>query len=298
MNPLNLTGPQFMVFYFVLAALVLPAGFALRWWLRTPATDVGAEASELSPYEVTYLAGAEAGTFDAAIARMVQRDVLTASATKRTLTRSTGPLPKQPAAVEQAIHEAIGDAESGVEVATVREQIAPAMKPLKRQLQELGLIVSDGDAWLARLLPLLLFLCVPLLGVFKIGVGISRGRPVVFLMFACVATVVIGLAVLGRKVQRSRRGDHLLARLKSENAALIVSAARDSSQLTSGDLLLAVGLFGVSILTEGPLSHLVLTLRPPPQASSSGGSCGSSCGGSGSSCGGGCGGGGCGGCGG
>lgn len=293
MNPFNLAGPQFLVFYGVLAALVLSAGIALRWWLRTPADDDGTDASGLSPYEVTYLAGAEAATLDAAIARLVQRDVLTASASNRTLARSTRPLSERATAVEQAIHEAVGDSVSGTDVVKVREKSEWAMRPLKRQLQELGLVVSNGDDWSARFLPLLLFLCVPLLGAIKIVVGLSRGRPVSFLVVGSIFLIVVGLFVLGRKVHRSRRGDRVLARLKLENAALRYGAASHSQQLAGSDLVLAVGLFGVSILADGPLAHLVLALRPPPQSGADGSSgCGSSgCGG------GGCGGGGCGGCG-
>ncbi|MFM9960179.1 MAG: TIGR04222 domain-containing membrane protein [Planctomycetaceae bacterium] len=295
MNPLNLFGPEFLVFYWVLAGLLLSAGIALRWWLRTPADDDGTDTSGLSPYEVTYLAGAEAATFDAATARLVQGDMLTASASNRTLARSTCPLSEQAASVEQAIHEAVGDSTSGTEVVKVREKYEWAMRPLKRHLQELGLVVSDSDGWSARFLPLLLFLCVPLLGAIKIVVGLSRGRPVSFLVVGSIFLIVVGLIVLGRKVHRSRRGDRVLARLKSENAALRYGAASHSQQLAGSDLVMAVGLFGVSILADGPLAHLVLALRPPPQAGSNGGcgSGGSSCGGGG----GGCGGGGCGGCG-
>ena len=130
MNPLNLPGPQFLLFYAVLAGLVLLAGLWLRWWLRASDVDSNDLDVELTPYEVTYLAGAEGVTFDAAAARLVQRDVLTISKTRRSLTRSTRPLSEQAVQVEQAIHEEVGDSISGSDVDAVRKQIGPSMLPL------------------------------------------------------------------------------------------------------------------------------------------------------------------------
>lgn len=294
MNPFNLAGPQFLVFFGVLAAVVFAAAIWLRWWLRTPGDDAGSEADEMSPYDLAYLNGAANGAINAAIARLVHRDVLTASATQRKLSRSTRPLSKKATALEQAIHDAVD--ESGIEVQKVRKQVVSAAASHERHLQEMGLVVDDDQAIFARALPLVLFLCVIAIGFIKVLVGLSRGRPVEILSVACVLLFMAGFVAFGRKVHRSRRGDQVLARLKQQNAALRTTVSSNSAQLTGSDIVMAVGLYGVGVLANGPLSQLVHALQPPPQSNSSGGCGSSSCGGGGG-CGGGCGGGGCGGCG-
>lgn len=294
MNPFNLAGPQFLVFFGILAAVVFAAAIWLRWWLRTPGDAAGAEADGMSPYDLAYLNEGVHGAINAAISRLVHRDVLTASATQRKLSRSTRPLSKKATVLEQAIHDAVD--ESGIEVLKVRKQVRSSAESHAHHLQELGLVVDNDQAIFALVLPLVLFLCVIAIGFIKILVGLARGRPVEFLIVACILLLVAGLWVFGRKVHRSRRGDQVLARLKQQNAALRTTVSSNSAQLTGSDIVMAVGLYGVGVLANGPLSQLVHTLQPPPQSNTSGG-CGTSSYGGGGGCGGGCGGGGCGGCG-
>jgi uncharacterized protein (TIGR04222 family) len=153
--------------------------------------------------------------------------------------------------------------------------------------------VADDIAALARVLPLVLVLLVPLFGVVKIFVGISRDRPVTILVVLCIFSVIVAFGGFGRSVYRSRRGDRALGQLKEANAALQFQAGRRIENLAGDDLVLALGLFGMAILAGGPMAGLQTALKPPVNSSGCGGGCGSSgCGG------GGCGGGGCGGCGG
>src|SRR5262249_37307681 len=156
------------------------------------------------------------------------------------------------------------------------------------------LLVSDGAAWAARGVTVLPMVALLVLGLMKINVGVSRGRPVGFLVVLCVLTGIVALALLIKRPHRSRRGDRALARLKGENAALRHAPRSLSTRVSADDLALAVALFGTAVLVGGPLADLRTALMPPPSAG--GGDCGSSCGGGGG-CGGGCGGGGCGGCG-
>src|SRR5207244_1758807 len=112
-------------------------------------------------------------------------------------------------------------------------------------------------------------------------------------------------AFFATRPHRTRRGDLVLSRLKHENAALEFAAKRSGRMLSDGDLAMALGLFGMSILAAGPLANAYRALQPPKPAStswssscSSGAACGGAGCGGGGGCGGGCGGGGCGGCGG
>ena len=99
-------------------------------------------------------------------------------------------------------------------------------------------------------------LAVLVLGMMKISVGMTRHRPVGFLVILCAMTAVIGLALLVVRPRRSRYGDRELDRLRRENAALRTATGSRADELTGADLALALGLFGTAVLAEGPLADL------------------------------------------
>jgi hypothetical protein len=133
------------------------------------------------------------------------------------------------------------------------------------------------------------------LGVVKVWAGIERGKPVGFLIAVLVVLLVVAvICFLGRPF-RSRRGDRLLAKLRQDNAALKCNTTARPDGLLGSDISLALGLFGVGILTHESLAGLRQSMI---SSGGHGGGCGGGgCGGGGCG-GGGCGGGGCGGCGG
>lgn len=296
MNPFDLPGPQFLLFYTILFVVALAVGGLLRRRLRQPSDEPLPEALALSPYEIAYLQGGDDLVVNAAIARLVHDEFIAVDLGNRNLTAGKDKLPDNAAPIERALYSAVTQ-EGGTGVAALRRATAAALTPLRTRLEELGLLLTDDQAAAARWRPFLFVLLAPLIGVIKIFVGISRNRPVLFLVFLCIVSVVVTLLVLGRSVQRTRRGDRALAQLREDNAALEFQAGRRVDELGGEDLVRALGLFGMGILSIGPLSMLESILRPAPPSSSWGSSCGgSACGGGG--CGGGCGGGGCGGCGG
>jgi len=180
------------------------------------------------------------------------------------------------------------------------------------------LLLTAGEAAVLRLTSAGVVLLAGLFGLTKVFLGVARDRPVGFLIALLILTLIVAVAFLGKRPFRSRRGDALLGRLRQDNAALEYAAGRSVHRLADSDLVLALGLFGLSALAAGPLRHAYTSLlaarlwaRVPAWSSwrspivlSCGSSCasfsgsggGGGCGGGG--CGGGCGGGGCGGCGG
>src|SRR5262249_6404910 len=117
-------------------------------------------------------------------------------------------------------------------------------------------------------------------------------RPVGFLIM-----MLLGAAMLVWQLRAPRltwRGARIENRLRSEHAALELTAKSAPEQLDGTEMTLAYGLFGylvapTPLLLAMPSFHAAMV----DTSSSAGSSCSSSCG---SSCGGGCGGG-CGGCG-
>jgi uncharacterized protein (TIGR04222 family) len=289
-NPLDLTGPEFLAFYAVLLLVMVAIAAFLRWSLRLPSDEPSPHALDLSPYEAAYLAGGEQLAVNAAMARLVQEECLAVDSANRKLTLRSGGRPEPSSELERAVFSAVRGAK-GETIANVRSRAAAALAPFRQRLAELGLLVPEDQSWKPRFIPLFAVLSVVVLGVLKIFVGLSRNKPVTFLVIFCVVSVVVSFAGFGRAVQRSRRGDRALDRLRKSNGALEYSGRRRADDLAGDDLVLAIGLFGMGVLAGGRLAELQTALKPPPSSNSCGGGCGSS------SCGGGCGGG-CGGCGG
>jgi len=294
MNPFDWPGPVFLSFYFMLFLLGLTTAIWLRWGLRLPPPDEDAATPALDPYEVAYLAGGSVLVLNAILSRLIQGGYLALEPKTLKMTRK-GELPEDAHPLEKVVFEEITQAEN---VRKLRGQTREAIDRLADRLREYGLLVAPDRSFISRLAPTLVMLGVALFGLIKVFVGLERERPVGFLIFGLVMTVIVALAGFARPVFRSRHGDYILGRLRRENAPLQTMAAHPTENLRGSELTLAVALFGLAVLSVGPLADLRKMLQPPAGASGGcggGGSCSSGgCGGGG----GGCGGGGCGGCGG
>ncbi len=300
MNPFDFTGPEFLAFYVALLAIAASAGALLRWFLRLPA-DVDALRLQptLSAYEISYLATDEKGCARASIARLAHAGALNVDAAKHTLSRGTFNLPADATLTDRYLYAMIP--ESGDrKVSDLIASANPATRSLPPRVEALGLTASSQSSFLARAVPTILFVFVFAAGVAKIGIGISRERPVAFLV-VLVIVAAIGTVLFAKAIHRTRRGDAFLRRLKDENAALRTQARRRPESLTGDDLVIALSLFGMDIVMDGPVADVRTALKPKSEATNCGAGCGSyvsSCGGGGGGCGGGGGGGGgCGGCG-
>jgi len=302
MNLLNLRGPDFLAVYFTLSCSAALLALWLRWVLRDPGGDGTYIAPRLDRFEVAYLAGGANGVVDAAVAGLVHCGILSAT-DKRGRITVLQPLPTQVLPLEKGIFGQVQAAmPNGRKLADLRIGAAVIAQQLAPRLREYGLILGARQRVMSRLAPALVMLLVLLLGIAKICVGVSRNRPVGFLLMFCLFVAGGMGAFLILRPIRTRRGDAALGVLRRGNAALRTTAVSAIDSLAGDDLVLALALFGPAVLTGSPLQALRLMIQPPPQSgsyagSSSGGCASAGCGGGGCG-GGGCGGGGCGGCGG
>jgi uncharacterized protein (TIGR04222 family) len=294
MNPLELPGPKFLLFYIVTLAIATLIAILLRKWLINSNEDFSVRRITVDPYEAAYLRGGAQQAIDTAIAMLVQNKVLKVSKTERKLS-ITGRLPAGAHRLEQTVYKAV-DSEGGRKINDIRSSVLPGAQPIADRLKTLGLVLSDERWRIARIAPAFVVAIVLLFGLIKIGIGISRGRPVGLLVFLCIVTAILALGFFNIRPLITKLGKQALKQLKEENAALEMTARTQPQRLAGGDVALALGLFGVSALAfaDDSWSDLRTALHPPSSSSSSGSSCSSSS--CGSSCGGGCGGG-CGGCG-
>lgn len=304
MNVLDLPGPQFLLLY--LGGMVFVYGWALarRAWAegRPPGPASDEVVARLTPLEIGYLREGPAGAVGAAVARLVHRGRLVVNG-RRIEWGAEGERELVSDGVYRGVvRERAEEALDELVLQTVRscsrdyaelvDRCTPTASRLAVALRAQGLLTESP-----KLDPLAMLLSFALvgLGAAKIAVGVSRGRPVVFLVILVVLTIPAAW-LRARADRRTGRGEHALRVLADRNEALRTTAGEAPQQLTEYDVALAAGVFGVAIL-GGTLAS-VAALTPAPMLAavgSSASSCGSSCGGS--SCGGGCGGG-CGGCGG
>jgi uncharacterized protein (TIGR04222 family) len=313
MNVLDWTGPQFLSMFVPACVGAFVFALAVRHGLTGRFDWSGVKGMDLDSYEVAYLAGGPTLATQAAIASLVHANLLTVNpASQRLMKTNKKPDAHRPD-LEHAVHHAVHDA-NGSSMQSIPPKVETALNALAAGPLEQGLLVPVGRRWPARLAPALPLAALALLGLAKIGVGISRHRPVGFLFFLCLLLVVATINFVRWRPWLTQRGRRVLNSLQDSSAALKSSARHAPANLNRQDLVLAVGLFGIGVLTAGPFADFPRLLGPMRRAvsgswwscsgSSSGSwsSCsgGSSCSGSscGSSCGGGCGGGGCGGCGG
>src|SRR5262249_36710632 len=144
-----------------------------------------------------------------------------------------GELPADAHPLEKAAYDA------NLEALTVRElrvAVAPEAAKIRERLEQLGLELPAEQASKARWWPVLLMLAVTAFGGVKILVGLSRGKPVLFLVLACAATLAVTIFGFGRRVTRSVRGDRVLNQLRQRHAALQVAAQKAPSTLGGVDV--------------------------------------------------------------
>lgn len=253
--PFNLRGPEFLLFYAGLAVVVFAVAAILRWCFRVPS---GPAVDELCDgYEIAELGGGHRGAFVAAIASLSQRNLILVK--ERRIIRHSDWMPDGLPLLERAI---LGGTLPGskVRISTVRKAALDALASIRAGLVERGLVMGAGARANARFTPLLLALMVPVVGVAKIWVGLSRHQPVGFLVVLTLIATGGALTLFLRCPHLSRRGAALLRRLRAENVGL-----KDPGQLATAEgmanLPIALGLFGFAVLADTPLAELPEELK-------------------------------------
>lgn len=304
MNPFTMPGPDFLQLYIVVLVVACGVAVGLRWWMRQPGDPVPAGLDwELTPYEIAFLAGGVGSALDACLLRLIHRRVLGVSAESGRVTRLETKVPDDAHPLEKMMAVAVSN-NSSVEVKLLREIAEPTADALRGRLEKMGLVLTHARANQICLACAGVIFAVLLFGLIKLFIGLAGNRPVGYLVGMLLVALVPMILFLVRRPFRSRRGDETLRVLCYENDALKQSAGTRFGMLTDADMIIALGLFGSTVLLGSPFVHVMPLLRRRATESSSGssGSCSScsssSCGGGGGDGGGGCGGGGCGGCGG
>src|SRR5262245_10757955 len=301
MNPFDLRGPEFLLFYFFFSLVVIYANAFLRRRAESgpaPKIDLG------DPYLIAYLRGGENEALRVAVVSLVDRGMLVMN--DNIISRAdhlTSEMAKHP--IEYEVLKKFGAPDKAASVFK-DDALKSVFQPYREKLELAGLI-PDSAVRSARLKRLILALtALGVVGVIKIQIGLSLGRPVSFLVVMMIIAMV--LTALSSFPRLTARGNETLADITNLYSGLRTQVNSFSPGGSSAELAMFAAVFGVTALAATPFGY-AQTLFPRATSSSS---CGSSCGSSDSSCsssdggsscgsssdgGSSCGGGGCGGCG-
>lgn len=310
-NPMDMPGPDFLIFFAVLSLATFGTGALICWLLRGPGpSSVDLLQTDLTPYEAAMVAGGPVQVIASALAVLVKRNAIevllpTSQGGGTFIVRSR--LDDQAHPIEHAVWNTVHEFGPS-SLAEIDDESTPWMTLLRSDLAARGLVLSNIASNRIRKTGMVVAMAAPLVGSIKVFVGLQRGKPVDFLIMGTVATVLLALFFFRKYPLRTRVGDALLKQMRRQNADLRTKFDYPSGRLESGPELvlpMAVALFGAEALIHAGqpqmATDLVATLSPPLLRTTAGlndssgdsGFSGSSCGG-----GGGGGGGGCGGCGG
>lgn len=293
-NPFDLRGPEFLVFYIILGAVVTAVIASLRW----RAEPVAVARVPLTDYlKIAYLRGGPVEALRVAAVSLLDRGLVEVVG-EHHLKATPAKMPAGLQRTEQRVLEACKEPMRASAILDDTSLKVTAITECEGQLVRAGLLPDENvkaeRQWL-------LFVGAVLLGLvaaIKILIALGRGRSNVW--FLVITAFVFGY-VLYRVASpfRTLAGEAMLADLRQLFSGLRHRASWLATPTESNEMALLAAVFGIDSLpaARGYVAEKLFR-KPESQYSSSGGSCGSSGGSScGSSCGGGGCGGGCGGCG-
>jgi len=291
MNPFDLRGPEFLIFYALFAAAIV---LAARHWIRTVEPVSHEPVSLTDPYLIAYLRSGPAEAVNVAVISLIDRGFVQSNGDNLSMARD-----RSAAGVNHPLEKAI--------IALLREPIKlgdvlPGLKlsldGYQAKLLKDGLIASPGLKAMRRSVWLLATVILLAVAAIKIGVAVSRGRTNIefLVMLAGVAIFILSKLSFPKHTSRGQQAldqcRHLFGGLRSSGKSWQPGSA-------TADLVMLAAVFGAAAVPVAAFPHRNQLFSPYQNfgsSSSSGDSGGSSCGSSGSDGGGG--GSGCGGCGG
>lgn len=299
LNVFDYRGEAFLKFYITGFVLALMLSWMITRSARSERQERLSDEKLTDPYEIAFLGGGGRRMVDAALAALFTRGLLKVEAPKNGRGK-IGAAPVEKVAdlhlVEHQVWQALPQ-NSLAEIRDVRKALIPVTLGMQETLAARGYVFAPAQlirlGWLAAL-PLLGMMMV---GMVKFCVGLSHGRPVLYLFFCLVSSLVVLVLRLSWIKKRTAAGEGVWQRLEGRRISPLVE--RDGRhELDPALAAMAVAVGGTGVLSTPAYQPMHDAIHRQATASSGGcgsGGCGTS---SGGGCGSGCGGGGCGGCGG
>ena len=256
-NPLEYNGAEFLSFYLKMLFAALVLSEILRRVL-TPKTE---PSGKLSDPEIAYLDAGEDRALKVLEVEQIAAGNLVYDPATRLLQETHSVRGSRIAQDLAALRLTLGT--------TAHELRQRLLMPIMQSLQQRGLLLEPAQrskiAWIS-VSPLLALLA---LGTAKVNIGLTRGKPIAFLVVLLIFT---GIALLVQYSRRPRVSAGCKTWLKKERARL----ARVRTAPTQQEWGQAVALFGLSAIAGTALADYVGWRQPAASASSCGSDGGSS----------------------
>ncbi|MFN7562028.1 MAG: TIGR04222 domain-containing membrane protein, partial [Prosthecobacter sp.] len=294
-------GEAFLLFYGYGFAIALVASLLLARVIAGIVSTRAKNHSLSDPYEIALLGGGARRVLDAALAALFARKMLEiqshGSQNPATLHRVPDVMASQMHPVEEKVLNALPQ-----DLRSLRKRFEPVAEKLRANLEAAGWMLTNSQRSQIQLITAVPLVLMMLVGLVKVFVGMDRDKPVMFLVFALLVSLIVTVVILSKVRRRTTAGDAEWKRLARPTTAPRLTSSPPLFADIGGLAAMAVAVTGVQALAGSGYESLYQTIRHPQATSSSG--CGSSgCGTSGCGGGGGDSGGsgcssGCGGCGG
>jgi uncharacterized protein (TIGR04222 family) len=303
-NPLDLTGPPFLMWFAALATGSIVAGVVLRRMVQPEGEPSATADDDIEPLALALLAGDGrwrcAATGLATLAVAPEPPAVNSGKTESPAFALVSSPPAGAPPMLKALHARLAALGSCTPVEAIKAAADVARDEFEPVLVGRGLMVGPWWTTAAPWVILAPAAATVGLGIAKIVVGTSRGKPVGFLVVGCVVLAAISLLALARKPRRTRQGDAVVheawKRFRESGQQQEWASRRRTEPAAQPAALmpLAVALLGIGALsgtTHAFLYAPVENLRTGQSGSDGGGGCSTSGDGGGGGCGG------CGGCG-
>ncbi len=293
MNPFDLNGPNFLVFYGLYGAAICLGLYLLR--LGEPQRPTGAVPTD--PQTIAYLRGGAIETLRITAVTLLERGVLLLGAGDTLRVDRNHQLPRDATAIDRLVCEHFGTEQPALSLFKNESLALRVAAHLARPLEDAGLL-PDDELRAARWSRLLTAVAAPgTLAAIKIALALQRGHSNVG--FLLIEAAIFGVAACRLTIRhKTPAGDRALDYLK-HTFEDVRHRTKPLEHPAPEDIAVVAAIFGLAALPAAPYAN-VEVLRPRQDSGGwvgggdSGGDGGSGGGGGG---GGGCGGG-CGGCGG
>lgn len=268
------TGSDFLLFYIMLLGFCALAS----WWIPVHLRDAGRRGDSHDAEDLALLAGGRARHADSVVADLFARGGLSEMADGKLYVAQPSLLASPAGRALLAAREPIGrrEADSLLAVHAIR---------ISARLRREGLMLRPEALLRLRLLSILPFAVLFMIGLYRQRAGASLGEPTGILVVLLGMTVVLALLRFALFDPRTVAGIEAVQHLRTKSSRL-KRAPRPT------ETAMAVALFGTGVLVGTPWEPVHAMRQQGSGDGGGGGSSGDSDGGSG------CGGGGCGGCGG
>lgn len=272
MNPLDFTGPSFLLFYACVIALACVLMVLIHRAVRGGDGAGGVGGGELSVYELAFLADSGPRAVQSVAVALANQGLLLPGPGGTLVADPTTPNPDN--TLESVVLNAARPQPASFD--KLLRAAKPALSSLEDRLIGGGYLVSPGSRASARLICVVVTIAVLALGMAKVVVGANRNKPVGFLLLGLVVALLVLTSFVRRVPRLSSRGKAALDSIRRQHDAADRKSRKSHSP---NDLLFAVALLGPAALAGTALADFSTPLHLPRHLGGSGssGSSGSSC---------------------